>query len=227
MKVLVVENNPELLKLLTHLLEKEGFSVTSATGGNDALTAHMQRRPAIICLDIMLDDISGFDVCRKIRKTDKTVQIILITSKSRQVDINAGMEAGADDYIVKPFDLADITAHMRDVARRLIARDQPSAVDETLHFGSMSVFPGRLCAERDGETIDLSLRDIAFLRAFYVNKGKTLSSAVLKEHCWTASPEPEGASVDWHIKQLRRKVEIDPVNPALIKSDQGGGYRFG
>jgi two-component system, OmpR family, alkaline phosphatase synthesis response regulator PhoP len=228
MKVLVVENNAELLKLLTHLLEKEGFSVSSATAGNEAIALHMQRRPAIICLDVMLDDISGFDVCRSVRKTDKDVQIIMITSKSRQVDINAGIEAGADDYIIKPFDLAAITAHMRNVARMVIARDQPAAINEVLHFGpGLSIFPGRLCAERDGETIDLSFRDIAFLKTFYANRGKTLPTAVLKEHCWSASPEPEVATVDWHIKQLRRKMEIDPANPALIKSDQGGGYRFG
>ena len=227
MKVLVVENNAELLKLLTHLLEKEGFSTFSSASGNEAVTLHMQRKPDIICLDVMLDDISGFDVCRKVRKTDKNVQIIMITSKSRQVDINAGIEAGADDYIVKPFDLGAITAHMRAVARLIIARDEPAAVDEILHFGGLTIFPGRLCAERDGEAIDLSFRDIAFLKTFYANKGKTLSTAVLKEHCWTATPEPEAATVDWHIKQLRRKVEIDPANPALIKSDQGGGYRFG
>jgi two-component system, OmpR family, alkaline phosphatase synthesis response regulator PhoP len=227
MKVLIVENNAELLKLLTHLLEKEGFSTFSATSGGEAVTLYMQRKPAIICLDVMLDDISGFDVCRKVRKTDKDVQIIMITSKSRQVDINAGMEAGADDYIIKPFDLAAITAHMRNVARLIIARDEPAAIDEALHFGTLTIFPGRLCAERDGEAIDLSFRDIAFLKTFYANKGKTLSTAVLKEHCWTATPEPEAATVDWHIKQLRRKLEIDPANPAVIKSDPGGGYRFG
>jgi two-component system alkaline phosphatase synthesis response regulator PhoP len=227
MKVLVVENNPELLKLLTHLLEKEGFSVFSATGGEEALALHLSRKPAIICLDVMLDDMSGFDVCRKVRKTDKEVQIMVITSKSRQVDINAGMEAGANDYIVKPFDLADITARVRDVARKVIARDTPSAVDETMHLGELAVFPGRLCAERAGEAIDLSLRDVAILKAFYYSKGKALSPNALLEYCWSSSGPADGAAVEWQIKQLRKKVEADPANPSVIRTEQGGGYRFG
>jgi two-component system, OmpR family, alkaline phosphatase synthesis response regulator PhoP len=225
MKVLVVENNPELLKLLTHLLEKEGFSVTSAETGNDALTLHEQRKPAIICLDIMLDDISGFDVCRKIRKSDPDVQILLITSKSRQVDINAGMQAGANDYIIKPFDLAEITARIRDVARGIVASRSPSAVNESMHLGDLTVFPGRLSAERGGENIDLSLREIEILKTFYLNKGKTLSSKSLQDYCWSSST-PDPSAVEWTIKQLRKKVEADPANPDLIRTDQGG-YRYG
>jgi DNA-binding response OmpR family regulator len=225
MKVLVVENNPELLKLLSHLLEKEGFSVSTAENGNDAMNLHIQKKPAIICLDIMLDDISGFDVCRRIRKDDDEVQIILITSKSRQVDINAGMQAGANDYIIKPFDLADITARLRDVARKVIAKQSPASLGETLHFGALTVFPGRLTGERGGEQIDLSLREIAFLKFFYANKGLTITPKALLEYCWSTST-PDGTTVDWHIKQLRKKVETDPANPAVIKSDQGG-YRFG
>ncbi len=226
MKVLVVENNPELLKLLTHLLEKEGFSVFSAETGNDALTLYEQRRPAIICLDIMLDDISGFDVCRKIRKTDSEVQILLITSKSRQVDINAGMQAGANDYIVKPFDLADITARIREVARQIVAARSPAAIDEAIHLGSLTVFPGRLCAERGGDSIDLSLREIELLKAFYNNKGKALSSRALQDYCWSSAAAADGSAVDWAIKQLRKKVETDPANPELIRSDPSG-YRYG
>lgn len=225
MKVLVVENNPELLKLLSHLLEKEGFTVSTAETGNDALNLHIQRKPAIICLDVMLDDISGFDVCRRIRKDDEDVQIILITSKSRQVDINAGMQAGANDYIIKPFDLADITARLRDVARRIIAKQSPLALNETMHFGPLTVFPGRLAAERAGETVDLSLREIAFLKLFYASKGVTVTPRVLMEYCWS-STAPDNATVDWHIKQLRKKVEADPANPTVIKNDQDG-YRFG
>ena len=225
MKVLVVENNPELLKLLSHLLEKEGFSVSTAESGNEALNLHIQRKPAIVCLDIMLDDISGFDVCRRIRKDDQDVEIILITSKSRQVDINSGMQAGANDYIIKPFDVADITARLREVARRVIARQSPAAVDETMHFGPLTVYPGRLTGERAGEAVDLSLREIAFLRLFYASKGVTIAPRALMEYCWSTTA-PDGATVEWHIKQLRKKVEADPANPTVIINDQGG-YRFG
>ena len=135
------------------------------------------------------------------------------------------MQAGANDYIVKPFDLADITARLRDVARRVIEARSPDAVGEAIHLGELTVFPGRLSAERNGETIDLSLREVEFLKLFYNNRGTVLSPRKLLEYCWSSSAA-DGATVDWHIKQLRKKVEADPANPALIRNEQDG-YRFG
>lgn len=227
MKVVVVENNLELLKLLTHLLEKEGFTVFRATSGSEALARHAEHKPAIICLDIILDDISGFDVCRRIRAEDKGVQIILITSKSRQSDIDTGMAAGADDYIIKPFDLADITRRMRNIARKIIARDPSAKPAESFPFGSLTIYPEKLSAELDGKNIDLSLRDVGFLKVFYLNKGKTLSLQNLLPYCWQSPAMSADAVVEWHIRELRKKIGDDPASPALIRAHESGGYSFG
>lgn len=222
MKVLAVENNPKLLKLLTHLLEKEGFETVSAEGGEEALKQYEAHKPDIICLDVLMEDISGIDVCKKIRETDKRVVVLMITSKSRPVDVEAGMEAGANDYIVKPFDLKDITSRMRDVAKGIISNDTPEKVGESFIFGDLTVFPAQLRAERGGEDLDLNFRDVAILQLLHGQKGQTVGNDALSAYCWAAqASEPEKA-VQWYMDQLRKKIEADPDNPVLVRPLEGG-----
>jgi DNA-binding response OmpR family regulator len=223
MKVLAVENNPKLLKLLTHLLEKEGFETITAEGGAEALDKYKQHKPEIICLDVLMDDISGIEVCRQIRKTDSSSVILMITSKSRDVDVAEGMAAGANDYLVKPFDLTDITARMRGIAKEIIARTSPDKVGENFDFGSLRVFPNDLRADRDGIAIALNFRDIGILGLLHQNKGKVVSAAALRDLCWTAQASSPEKAVQWYIDQLRKKIEASPESPALIKSS-GDGY---
>lgn len=222
MKVLAVENNPKLLKLLTHLLEKEGFDTVSAEGGEEALAQYAAHKPDIICLDVLMDDISGIEVCKKIRETDKRVVVLMITSKSRDVDVEAGMEAGANDYIVKPFDLKDITARMREVAKDIIAKDTPEKVGESFTFGDLTVFPAQLRAERGGESFDLNFRDVGIVQLLNGQKGTTVGQDALASFCWTAQASEPDKAVQWYMDQLRKKIETDPENPALIKPVEGG-----
>lgn len=225
MKVLAVENNPELLKLLSGLLEKEGFDTLMATGGREALRLYTAEKPDIICLDIALDDITGYDVCRAIRREDADVPILLVTSKSRSVDISEGMEAGATEYIIKPFDLSAFTALLREVACGCMARRHPEALDEHFDFGPFRVYPARLRAERGGKAVDLTLREIRLLKVLQENKGQIVAAEQLEAHCSRAGAS-EGAAVRWHIGQLRRKIEASPEDPKLIRSE-GAGYRYG
>ena len=225
MKVLAVENNPELLKLLTHLLDKEGFETATALGGREALEKFAADRPAIACLDILLEDASGYDICREMRKADADMPILLITSKSRAADVQQGMAAGATEYIVKPFDLAGITALMRKVACSVLARTG-AALDENFSFGDISVFPGRLHALRGSKQIDLNLREVSILKLFHGNKGKVVANDTIVPYCWKTQEQASQKAVDWQIAQLRKKVEADPANPALILAE-GAGYRFG
>lgn len=222
MKVLAVENNPKLLKLLTHLLEKEGFDTVSAEGGEEALKQYEAHKPDIICLDVLMEDISGIDVCKKIRETDKRVVVLMITSKSRDVDVEAGMQAGANDYIVKPFDLKDITARMRGVAKDIIAKDTPDKVGESFSFGDLTVFPAQLRAERGGEDLDLNFRDVGILQLLQGQKGQTVGPAALSAFCWAAQSSDPDKAVQWYMDQLRKKIEADPENPALIRAVEGG-----
>ena len=224
MKILVVEDNPKLLKLLAHLLEKEGYDVACATGGKEGIALYEERNPAIICLDVVMEDASGFDICRQIRSRDARVIIILITSKSRNVDIEEGQKAGANDYIVKPFDLADITARIRDVARSCISRDNPELFGQSFALGEVRVFPGQLRAERPDKAVDLSMRDVGLLKLFYDQRGKIIPVTALKPYCWMQHSPDEAKAIEWHVVNLRRKIEADPERPALIKAAAGGGY---
>ncbi|HYD18543.1 MAG TPA: response regulator transcription factor [Patescibacteria group bacterium] len=226
MKVLAVENNAELLKLLSHLLEKEGFNVYTATGGSEALRILEREKPEIACLDVLLDDMSGIEVCRHIRKNDAMMPIVLITSKSRQADISEGMAAGATEYIVKPFDLMGITQLMHRMAQACLARQNPDGLQKSFGFGSLQVFPQRLLALREGNEIALSLRETALLQFFHANAGRSLSPEALAPYSWHAQGSVDAKAVQWQIGQLRKKIETDPLDPQLLRSDDTG-YVFG
>jgi DNA-binding response OmpR family regulator len=225
MKVLVVEDNEKLLKLLGHLLEKEGYEVFAAGGGPEGLALYEQHKPEVLCLDVLMEGSSGLDVCRTVRQKDKRAIILIITSRSRDVDIEAAKAAGANDYIVKPFDTADITARMRTIARNFIARETPDLVAASFAFGDITVFPGQIRAERAGENLDLNLRDIGLLKLFYERRGAAVANGELRNYCWmTQSPDADKA-VNWYIGHLRKKIEKDPENPVLIRPAAEGGYR--
>lgn len=227
MKVLIAEDNPKMQSMLSSLLEKEGFDTERAAGGREALAKYRAYKPDILCLDVMMDDISGIDVCKEIRKSDPKVTIIMVTSKSDEADFAKGLEAGANAYIAKPYDLSDIAGKLRGSARRCIARDNPALYQEYFDFGDIRVYPGQLRAERGSEGIELNFRDVNLLRHFAANKGKTVASAALRQYCWEGHPSGEAQLVQWHIAQLRRKIEDDSEEPKLIKSTAEGGYRYG
>jgi two-component system alkaline phosphatase synthesis response regulator PhoP len=225
MKILVVEDNPKLLKLLSHLLEKEGFLVVSTVDGKEALSLYAEHKPDIICLDVVIEDVSGLAICKEIRRQDADATILLISSKSRDVDIAEGLAAGANEYVVKPFDLSAMTARMREIARKRIARDDIALSRRSFDFGALKVFPGQLRGERAGASIDLNFRDVGILQMLYDNKGKPVANDALKTWCWKAESTDADKTVEWYIAQLRKKIEPDPEKPSLIKTAAGGGYR--
>lgn len=224
MKVLVVENNQLILQQLCDLLEKQGYATLPAPGGEAALKIWRENKPDFVCLDIVMDDMSGHDVCKEIRKTDKAIPIIFITSKSATVDKVSGFDVGADDYITKPFDIEEVIARMRAVARRCLGKTSQS--NDSFKLGGLMVYPNQLRGEKAGIPVDLSLRDIKILRLFHDNAGKIIDRNRLLDHCWGAHIMPESRTVDWHIAQLRKKIEDDPANPALIKTMHGAGYKY-
>ncbi len=228
MKVLVAENNPQILQQLCDILDKEGYGTVPAVNGAAALEAYRQQSPDFICLDIMMPDLSGYDVCREIRKADAKTPVIFISSKSETADKVAGLEVGADDYIVKPFDVLEVVARIRAITRRCMAEKVSPATKEGQVFwlGELKVMPRELRADQSGKIVELSLRDIKILRLFHDNKGKVVDRNALLDHCWGAHIMPESRTVDWHISQLRKKIEKDPANPQIIKTLHGVGYKF-
>lgn len=226
MKVLVVDNNKQTLKYLSDILEKEGLNTIQAICGNDALLEYKSEKPDFICLDIVMPDMSGYDVCREIRRTDSNIPIIFLSSKSETFDKILGLELGADDYIVKPFDVGELLARIRAIARRCLSRKKPNQIDESFIIGDLEVLPNQLRAKRGETLIELSLREIKILNLLHQKANLIVTRDDLLDYCWGTHIMTESRTVDLHISKLRKRIEKDHKTPQIILTVHGVGYRY-
>ncbi|MFP4562622.1 MAG: response regulator transcription factor [Spirochaetia bacterium] len=233
MKILIAEDDRFTRKGLTDIFEQEGYTVIATDNGEKALKLFRIERPDFVCLDIMMPGRNGYDVCRAIRKDDAEVPVIFLSAKSEEIDKVLGLELGADDYISKPFGVKEVIARIRAVTRRSLARNPGERPDivilaerEPFVMDDLTVFPAELRAEREGYSIDLSLRDVKLLITFAENRGRVLDRNTLYTAGWGEPSMPDSRTLDQHISQLRRKVEGDPKNPSIITTVHAAGYRF-
>ena len=225
MKVLLAEDD-ELTRLgLAEVLAAEGYQVTQAADGVTALELIQASPPDFVCLDIMMPGRSGYDVCRAIRSSHPDIPIIFISAKSEEIDKVVGFELGADDFIVKPFGVREVVARIRAVTRRChVAR----GVDPSKSFvmNDLEIFPAELRAVRGERTIELSLRDVQILELLYRNAGRVLDRNTIFNHSWGEDYFPNSRTLDQHISQLRKRIEVDPKSPGIIRTVHGAGYRY-
>ncbi len=228
MKILVAEDDQNILNGLCEIMENEGFETIKASDGQEALTLYKERVPDFICLDIMMPKMSGYDVCREIRKTNTQIPIIFISAKEEEIDRVLGLELGADDYITKPFGMREVIARIRTIARRALQSSQPKKLEDCFMMNDLKVYPQQLRAmrEHDNQDIDLSLRETKVLQLLYNHKNDVISRDMLLDACWGEHIMPESRTVDQHIANLRKKIETHPQKPTIIKTVQGAGYRF-
>ena len=226
MRVLIAEDDDHIREGLAEILENEGYRTLMARDGAEAIDVFNAESPDFICLDIMMPVKDGYEVCREIRAASPTVPIIFISAKSEEIDKVVGLELGADDFIVKPFGIKEVVARIRAVTRRCIAARETPAAEPSFTFGDLEVLPDELRARRGDQVIDLSLRDISILRLLNRSKGKALSRNTILNECWGEDYFPESRALDQHISQLRKRIEIDPKSPALIRTVHGVGYRY-
>jgi len=224
MKILVAEDDRLTRQGLIDIFEDEGYETIAAANGKEALARFVEYEPDVVCLDIMMPDISGYDVCREIRRTHEAVPILFISAKSEEIDKVLGLEMGADDYIVKPFGVKEVVARIRAVTRRQ-AHTQKST-DKRFTIGDLEVIPDELRAHRGKTVIELSLRDVSILRLLAENKGKVLDRDTLFDVCWGLNYMPNSRTLDQHISQLRKRIENDPKHPAIITTVHNAGYRY-
>ena len=229
MKVLVAEDDHNILTALKTILEQEGYDVVTAENGALALDAFQQTAPDFILLDIMMPEKDGYTVCREIRTQNTTVPVIFISAKSEEIDRVIGLELGADDYIMKPFGAREVIARIRAITRRLIQQN-PSAKaaqsNESFQMADLVVHPASLKANRNDEEYDLSIRDVKILTLLCERKGQVVDRDAIFDACWGRTYLPTSRTLDQHISKLRKVVEVDAGDPKIIITIHGVGYRF-
>ncbi len=226
MKILVAEDDLHTREGLREILAGEGYLVQTAADGKAALAQYVSFQPDLVCLDIMMPDVSGYDVCREIRRDTRKVPILFISAKSEEIDKVVGLEMGADDYIVKPFGVKEVIARVRAVMRRVQSDASPCANADSFQMKDLQVVPGELRVYRNRKPIDVSARDMKVLQFFHQNRGKVIDRDTLMNACWGVNYLPESRALDQHLSQLRKRIEKDSANPAIIKTVHGAGYRY-
>jgi DNA-binding response OmpR family regulator len=223
MKVLVAEDDPNIRDGLVTILRGEGYHALAAADGKNAVDLFRRERPDLVCLDIMMPGLSGYDVCRRIRELDPAVPLIFISAKSEEIDRVLGLELGADDYIVKPFGVREVVARIRAVTRRFHAARGDSRA--AFRLGDLDVAPAELRARRGTTVIDLSLRDVKILQLLHENRGAVVGRDLFFDRCWGLDHVPNSRTLDQHISQLRKRIEVDVKEPRIILTVHGVGYR--
>jgi DNA-binding response OmpR family regulator len=228
LKILIAEDNDLTRRGLRQLLEGEGYAVVEARDGLEALRLDASESPDLILLDIMMPRLDGYEVCRRIRERSRPVPILFLSAKGEEVDRVVGLELGADDFVTKPFGAREVVARIRAVTRRCLAARTASGGEDRQRFaiGDLEVAPDELRAFRGDQAIDLSLRDVRLLRLFAANPGKVLDRTTILNHCWGVDYLPSSRTLDQHVSQLRKRVELYPGSPRIICTVHGVGYRY-
>jgi DNA-binding response OmpR family regulator len=226
MKILMVDDDPSLVKMITFLLKDEGYDVISASTGTEALQILQQQWVDMVILDIMLPrGMDGFEICRRVRETNR-VPIIMLSAKGSTEDRVRGLLDGADDYLPKPCEPAELLARVKALARR--SQAQPSATDSRLMAaGGLQLDPLRHTVTlTNGKTADLTPTESQLLHCLMRNAGKILTREILIAHAWGDTQGRDVGQVDVYIRRLRVKIEPDPAKPRLIQTVWGLGYKF-
>jgi phosphate regulon transcriptional regulator PhoB len=226
-KILIADDEKDIVELIAFNLEQEGFSVLKTFDGAKAWESIRKDGPDLVILDLMMPEISGMDVCRMIRKADATaaLPVIMLTAKSDAMDKILGLEVGADDYITKPFHVRELIARVRAVLRRS-ERPSPEGLPESLDFGGLHVDMKSYRTTVDGKPIELSSREFRLLQFFMTHPGRVYSREQLLDNVWGDEAFVEPRTVDVHISRLRSAIETEQSNPKFILTVRGIGYKF-
>jgi DNA-binding response OmpR family regulator len=223
-RVLIIEDEPDMVRGLRDALRFEGFEVDSAYEGKLGVSKARADRPSLILLDLMLPDVNGYQVCEQIREFDGHVPIIMLTARAQEADKVRGLDAGADDYVTKPFSIAELLARIKAIFRRLdLPPSQPSQI---LQIGEARIDVAAQQVHKGRSSDVLSFYEVALICLLHDNAGKPVSRAAILERIWGLDAGPTNRTVDNFIVKLRRKVEADPKSPRHILTVYGQGYKL-
>jgi DNA-binding response OmpR family regulator len=221
-RILSVEDDERIRTAVRLALEDEGWTVDEAENGEEALVKFAQSPTDVVLIDIMLPDIDGFEVCRAIRR-QSDVPIVMVTARDDTHDVVAGLEAGADDYLTKPFAPKELSARIRALLRRARTADPASP---HLRFGDLEVIPDQGVVRRNGQEVHLTKTEFKLLVELATSPGKVFSRETLLDKVWGYDYFADGRLVDVHVRRLRTKVEADPANPRHVVTVRGLGYKL-
>ena len=224
--ILVVEDEKSISDILKINLEKNGFKVSTAYDGEDAVNKALTENPDLILLDVMLPKLDGFSVCKKLRETMST-PIIMLTAREEEVDKVLGLELGADDYMTKPFSLRELMARVKANLRRTQLTTKPDAESKILEFGDLVIDTEKYEVRKKDITIDLTFREFELLKFLATRRGKIFTREILLNKVWDYEFYGDVRTVDVTIRRLREKIEDNPSVPAFIMTKRGVGYYFG
>lgn len=223
-KILIIEDELDLVKGLKMNLVDEGYEVDFALDGKEGLEKGLKGKPDLILLDIMLPGMDGLEICKELRRNKVDIPVLMLTAKGEEIDKVIGLEIGADDYISKPFSLRELLARIRAHLRR--ENRSVEMVPGVFQLGSMKIDFDHYKVIREDDEIDLTSLEVDVLRYLIGMDGKVVSRDDLLDKIWGYEKYPTTRTIDNHILKLRKKIEIDPNHPLHILTVYGGGYRF-
>ena len=221
-RILIVDDEPEMVRGLQDNLRFEGYQTLTATHGREGLRLALQEAPDLILLDEMMPELSGWDVLRALRQERVDIPVVLLTARGEEVDRVLGLELGADDYIAKPFSLRELLARVRAVLRR----PGPRQKGETLAFGDVRIKLRARQTFKAGREVPLTRKEFDLLRYLVEHRGEVVTRDRLLDEVWGYAQFPTTRTVDTHILRLRQKFEKDPEQPAWILTVHGQGYKL-
>jgi two-component system, OmpR family, response regulator RegX3 len=225
-RILVVDDEKSITEFVSYNLRKEGYEVSVAENGDDALDLAKAHSFDLVVLDVMLPGMDGYEVCRRLR-ADSSVPVLFLSARDTELDKVVGLEIGGDDYLAKPFGVRELTARVKALLRRAPASGrEPGVAGERIELNGVLIDEGAHTAVSDGHPIDLTPREFELLACLMRHGGKVLSRDQLLREAWGWEYLVETKTVDTHVKRLRDKLEAAGVDPALVETVRGYGYRF-
>ena len=227
-KVLILDDEDSIRQFMKINLEYQGYQTVEAASGEEALKVFEDEDPAIAILDVMLPGISGFDVCQSIRDKSPKTGIIMVSAKSQDIDKILGLERGADDYIIKPFNPQELILRVRSLMRRvnLTVVNKEESNDKNISDGPFTLDLYSKAFSKNDKEIDVTPTEFAILKNFIQNKGKAMTRDEIMEATWGANYSNDTKIVDVNIRRIRAKIEEDPAKPQYIETVWGTGYRW-
>lgn len=224
-KILIVEDEKNIVDIIKFNLGKEGFSTLEAYDGAEGLELALNEDPDLVLLDLMLPEMDGFTVCRKLRESS-SVPIIMLTAKEEEVDKVLGLELGADDYITKPFSQRELMARIKANLRRTLMNDTTDGTNNIIKCGNIVIDVDRYEIKRDDQIIELTLREFELVKFLAANKGQIFSRENLLEKVWGYEYYGDVRTVDVTVRRVREKLEPEPGNAIYLLTKRGVGYYF-